>query len=43
MNLLGLIPFGITSTSNIAVTAGLASIAFVMIQVAAIRAQGLAK
>ena len=43
MNLLGLIPFGITSTSNIAVTAGLAAIAFVMIQVAAIRAQGLAK
>lgn len=43
MNLLGLIPFGITSTSNIAVTAGLATIAFIMIQTAAIRAQGFGK
>lgn len=43
MNLLGLIPFGITSTSNIAVTAGLAIVAFIMIQVAGIRAQGFAK
>ena len=43
MNLLGLIPYGATSTGNIAVTAGLAVIAFIMIQVAAIRAQGLAQ
>jgi F-type H+-transporting ATPase subunit a len=43
MNLLGLIPFGITSTSNVSVTGGLAVIAFVMIQVAAIRAQGFSK
>lgn len=41
MNLIGLVPFGATATGNIAVTAGLASIAFIMIQVAAIRAQGL--
>ncbi len=40
MNLLGLIPYGATSTGNINVTAGLAIIAFIMIQVAAIRAQG---
>ena len=43
MNLLGLIPYGATSTGNIAVTAGLAVIAFIMIQVAAIRAQGIAQ
>ena len=43
MNLLGLVPYGVTSTSNIAVTAGLATISFVMIQVAAIRAQGLGR
>jgi F-type H+-transporting ATPase subunit a len=41
MNLMGLIPYGATSTSNVAVTAGLAAIAFIMIQVAAIRAQGV--
>jgi F-type H+-transporting ATPase subunit a len=41
MNLLGLIPYGATSTSNISVTAGLAIVAFVMIQVAAIRVQGV--
>ena len=41
MNLLGLIPYGATSTSNISVTAALAFIAFIMIQVAAIRAQGI--
>jgi F-type H+-transporting ATPase subunit a len=40
MNLLGLIPFGASATGNLAVTAGLAIIAFVMIQVASIRAQG---
>lgn len=41
MNLLGLVPYGSSATGNISVTAGLAAIAFVMIQVAAIRAQGL--
>jgi F-type H+-transporting ATPase subunit a len=41
MNLAGLVPFGATATSNVSVTAGLAIIAFVMIQLAAIRAQGL--
>jgi F-type H+-transporting ATPase subunit a len=40
MNLIGLVPFGATATGNIAVTAGLAIIAFLMIQFAAIRAQG---
>ncbi|MBI4429142.1 MAG: F0F1 ATP synthase subunit A [Ignavibacteriales bacterium] len=42
MNLIGLVPFGVTATGNIAVTAGLAIIAFFMIQISAIRAQGLA-
>lgn len=41
MNLLGLIPYGATSTSNISVTGALAFVAFIMIQVAAIRAQGV--
>jgi len=41
MNLLGLIPYGATATSNVNVTAGLAIIAFVFIQVSAMRAQGL--
>jgi F-type H+-transporting ATPase subunit a len=41
MNLIGLVPFGATATGNVSVTAGLAIVAFVMIQVAAIRAQGL--
>jgi F-type H+-transporting ATPase subunit a len=41
MNLLGLIPYGASSTGNVNVTAGLAIIAFVMIQAAAIREQGL--
>ncbi len=40
MNLLGLVPFGATATGNVMVTAGLAIIAFIMIQTAAIRAQG---
>jgi len=40
MNLLGLIPYGASATGNINVTAGLAIIAFVMIQASAIRAQG---
>lgn len=41
MNLLGLIPFGATATGNVSVTGGLAIIAFIMIQAAAIRKQGL--
>ena len=41
MNLLGLIPYGATSTSNISVTAALAIIAFIMIQAAAIQSQGV--
>jgi len=40
MNLLGLVPYGSSATGNISVTAGLAAIAFIMIQLAAIRAQG---
>ncbi|HUL44194.1 MAG TPA: F0F1 ATP synthase subunit A [Bacteroidota bacterium] len=41
MNVMGIIPYGSTATSNINVTAGLAIIAFFMIQIAAIRSQGL--
>lgn len=41
MNLLGLVPYGASATGNVSVTAGLAIIAFVMIQIAAIRVQGL--
>jgi F-type H+-transporting ATPase subunit a len=41
MNLGGLIPYGATPTGNIMVTAGLATIAFFMIQYSAIQAQGL--
>jgi F-type H+-transporting ATPase subunit a len=41
MNLIGLIPYGATPTGNIMVTAGLATVAFLMIQISAIRAQGL--
>lgn len=41
MNLLGLIPYGSTATGNVNVTAGLAIIAFIMIQASAIRAQGV--
>jgi F-type H+-transporting ATPase subunit a len=41
MNLSGLVPYGATATGNIMVTAGLAIIAFFMIQVSAIKAQGL--
>ena len=41
MNLSGLIPFGVTATGNIMVTAGLAIIAFFMIQISAIKAQGI--
>lgn len=41
MNLLGLIPYGSTATGNVNVTAGLAIIAFFVIQISAIRAQGI--
>jgi F-type H+-transporting ATPase subunit a len=41
MNLCGLVPYGATATGNISVTAGLALIAFLMIQGSAIRAQGV--
>jgi F-type H+-transporting ATPase subunit a len=41
MNLFGLVPYGASATGNVNVTAGLAIIAFIMIQGAAIRAQGL--
>jgi F-type H+-transporting ATPase subunit a len=40
MNLIGLVPYGSTATSNVSITAGLALIAFVMIQAAAIKKQG---
>jgi F-type H+-transporting ATPase subunit a len=43
MNLLGLFPYGVTPTGNVSVTAGLAIIAFIMIQVAAIRKLGFGK
>jgi len=41
MNLAGLVPYGSTATGNISVTGGLAIIAFVMIQISAIRSHGL--
>jgi F-type H+-transporting ATPase subunit a len=41
MNLLGLLPWGATATGNIAVTGALALIAFVVIEVAGMRALGL--
>jgi len=41
MNLCGLVPYGATPTGNIMVTAGLAIIAFFMIQISAIKSQGL--
>lgn len=40
MNLIGLVPYGATATGNVSVTGALAVIAFIMIQLAAIRAQG---
>ena len=40
-NLLGLIPFGSTATGNISVTATLALITFVVVEIAGMRAQGL--
>lgn len=42
-NLLGLIPYGATATGNIGVTAGLAIMAFIMIQWAGIREYGFVK
>ncbi|MDH4068803.1 MAG: F0F1 ATP synthase subunit A [Ignavibacteria bacterium] len=41
MNLAGLVPYGATATGNVSVTAGLAIIAFFVIQASAIRAQGM--
>jgi F-type H+-transporting ATPase subunit a len=41
MNLLGLLPWGATATGNIAVTAALALMAFVTIEIAGMRALGL--
>ncbi len=41
MNLLGLVPYGASATGNVSVTAGLAIIAFIMIQLSAIRSQGI--
>ena len=41
MNLFGLVPYGASATGNVSVTAGLAVIAYFMIQGAALRAQGL--
>jgi F-type H+-transporting ATPase subunit a len=40
MNLLGLIPWGATATGNIAVTAALAAVAFLVIEVTGMRALG---
>jgi len=40
-NGLGLLPYGATATSNISVTAGLAGMAFLMIQASGVREQGL--
>ncbi|MDQ3696934.1 MAG: F0F1 ATP synthase subunit A [Gemmatimonadota bacterium] len=40
-NLLGLVPFGSTATGNISVTATLAIITFIVIEIAGMRAQGI--
>ena len=40
-NMLGLVPYGATATSNISVTAGLAGLAFLMIQFGGVREHGL--
>ncbi len=40
MNLAGMVPYGASATGNVSVTAGLAMIAFLMIQASAIRSQG---
>ncbi len=42
LNLLGLIPFGSTATGNVSVTATLAVITFIVVEIAGIRAQGFA-
>jgi len=42
MNLLGLVPFGSSATGNLSVTAGLALCAFALMQVAGMRAHGVA-
>lgn len=41
-NLLGLVPYAATATGNISVTAGLAGVAFLMVQAAGIREHGFA-
>jgi F-type H+-transporting ATPase subunit a len=41
LNLLGLVPFGSTATGNISVTATLAILTFITVEVAGIRAQGV--
>jgi F-type H+-transporting ATPase subunit a len=41
LNLLGLIPFGATATGNISVTATMAILTFITVEVAGIRAQGM--
>ncbi len=43
MNLLGILPYGASATGNISVTAGLAIIAFFVIQISAIRTQGFGR
>ncbi len=40
-NLLGLVPYGVSSTENISVTAGLAITSFIMIQAAGMRSNGV--
>ncbi len=40
MNLFGLVPYGSSATGNVSVTGGLALVAFIMIQLSAIRSQG---
>jgi F-type H+-transporting ATPase subunit a len=42
VNLLGLVPYGATATGNISVTATLAIVAFIVIEIAGMRAQGKA-
>ena len=41
LNLLGLVPYGSTATGNISVTATLAILTFITVEIAGIRAQGL--
>jgi F-type H+-transporting ATPase subunit a len=42
MNLLGLTPFGVTATANLSVTAALAIISFIVIEISGMRALGMA-